>query len=114
MGRQRVGLVKAAALVAAFLLMAPRLLAGGGQPVRAGDHSGVRPQAAPAPVRSVAAPVTVSLTLAAPAEPAYVNLRGPDGQLRRFAVEGGPEAVSTRVIVLRPGDSLTIQLAAKK
>jgi hypothetical protein len=63
--------------------------------------------------------VTISVTPAAtpgtPApESATISLRGPDGQLRRFAVEGGTAELSSRVIVLRPGESLTIRLSANK
>jgi hypothetical protein len=81
----------------------------------------VTTQTQPAPVQVVRAapsPVTISLTVPAPAsassEPAYISLRGPDGQVRRFAVEGGAEAVSSRVVVLRPGESLTIRLTTNK
>jgi hypothetical protein len=117
MSRRGVLFVKGAVLLAALLLTAPQVL--GGEHVRAADQRAARPQPAPAPVtRLVATPVTIALTAVAPTqaptESAYISLRGPDGQLRRFAVEGGPDAVSSRVIVLRPGDSLTIQLAAKK
>jgi len=118
MSRRDVPFVKGAALVvAAFLLAAPQVLAG--DRAHAPRQPTVRPQPAPAPVvRQASAPVSISLTFAAPAQPAtetaYINLRSPDGQLRRFAVEGGPEAVSSRVVVLRPGESLTIQLTVRK
>src|SRR5262249_34698982 len=70
-----------------------------------------------APVnRAAVPPVTIAVSVAEPpqtaTESAYVNLRGPDGQLRRFAVEGGREALSSRVGVLRPGESVTIRLTA--
>jgi hypothetical protein len=116
MSRRSVSVVTFA-LVAALLLTAPRALAG--EHVRAG-HQTTRPQPAPVVVaRSAPAPVTISLTVPAPATPgaadgAYISLRGPDGQLRRFAVEGGAEAVSSRVVVLRPGESLTIRLTTNK
>ena len=107
----------AAALLAALLLTAPRALAG--EHVRAGRQATTQTQPAPVQVvRAAPSPVTISLTVPAPAsassEPAYISLRGPDGQVRRFAVEGGAEAVSSRVVVLRPGESLTIRLTTNK
>jgi hypothetical protein len=102
--------------VGAALVAATQALAG--EHVRAG-HA-VITQSQPAPVvaaRAAASTVTVSLAVPAqvpaPSEPAYISLRGPDGQVRRFAVEGGSEALATRVVVLRPGESVTIRLAAK-
>ena len=44
----------------------------------------------------------------------FVDLRGPDGQIRRFPVEGGPEVIEVRRLVLRPGDSVTIQIAVAR
>jgi hypothetical protein len=44
-------------------------------------------------------------------EKGFVNLRGPDGQVRRFALEGGSDSIQVRRLVLRPGESLTIQFA---
>jgi hypothetical protein len=119
MSARIVPLVKGAVLSAAFLLTAPQLLAGGAA-VRAADQAAPRsqPVAAPAlrPLWLAATAVSVSVTAATPAakEEAYVTLRGPDGQMRRFAVEGGREALPSRVVVLRPGDSVTIQLTARK
>jgi hypothetical protein len=56
----------------------------------------------------------VVTTPAEPAkEPVYVNLRGPDGQVRRFLVEGGHEAIQYRQVVVRPGTSVTVQVAAR-
>jgi hypothetical protein len=66
----------------------------------------------------VAAPVTVSVAVTPPQtakEVVYVNLRGPDGQVRRFPVEGGREAIqSPQVIVLRPGASVTVRWVVSK
>jgi hypothetical protein len=116
MSRRIVSIVTAGVLLAACGVGTPRLLAG--EHVRAGHQGTVRSQPAPVVVVRPAAPVTISLTPAAPApaggEGAYISLRGPDGQVRRFAVEGGAEAVSARVVVLRPGESLTIQLTVNK
>ena len=115
--RRSVRSAKWAALVAALLLTGPLALAG--EHARAGNQSPARSQPAPAPAVHVAAvPVTISLTAPAPTqaatETAYINLRGPDGQLRRFPVEGGAAELQSRVVVLRPGESLTIQWTAKK
>jgi len=98
---------------AALMLTAPEVFAGA---VHTSNPAPVRPQPAPAVVVRPA-PVALSITFTAPAptptETAYISLRGPDGQLRRFAVEGGADALSTRIVVLHPGESLTIRLPAK-
>jgi hypothetical protein len=70
--------------------------------------------AAPRPYRP-AASASLEVTVIGPAPapqttPVYVDIRGPDGELRRFPLEGGPEALQSRVIVVRPGESATIQL----
>jgi hypothetical protein len=56
--------------------------------------------------------VTVAITVTQPVQPAApplaVNLRGPDGQVRRFAVAEGRDVIQVRSVVLRPGESLTI------
>jgi hypothetical protein len=64
-------------------------------------------------------PVAITVAVTKPAqprpEPVYVDLRGPDGQVRRFAVEGGREVIRTQpVMVLRPGQSVTVQVAVTK
>jgi hypothetical protein len=59
----------------------------------------------------------VVVTTAAPAARplSLVDLRGPGGEVRRFAVEGGPEVIQVpSVIVLRPGQSVTIRSVARK
>jgi hypothetical protein len=43
-----------------------------------------------------------------------VSLRGPDGEVRRFPVEGGRSAIETYQVVLRPGTSITIRLLAAR
>jgi hypothetical protein len=110
--------VKGAVLLAALLVAAPQVLAGGR--VYAGRAT-PSSQPAPAPVvrtAPVVVPVTVSVVVTEPARSATeqmrVDLRGPDGQLRSFALEGGRDAIQSQpVLVLRPGQSLTIRLAAK-
>jgi hypothetical protein len=104
--------VKGAVLsAAAFLLLS--------SPVQAGKQS-TAPTWPPPPthhvtaptVQGLAAPVTVSVAVTLPQtakKVVYVNLRGPDGQVRRFPVEGGREAIqSPQVIVLRPGATVTV------
>jgi hypothetical protein len=63
-------------------------------------------------------PAAVSIVVAPPApvaeEPLSVDLRGPDGQIRRFPVEGGRAAIQTTQVVLRPGESVTIRWVAAK
>jgi hypothetical protein len=78
-----------------------------------------QPQPAPAPVvRLVPVRVAISVVATPPQpaqEPVYVNLRGPDGQVRRFPVEGGRAAIqSAPVVVLRPGQSVTIRWVAAR
>jgi hypothetical protein len=58
--------------------------------------------------------VLVTMPVRAAKESVYVDLRGPDGQVRRFPVEGGREAIRYQQVVLQPGQSLTIRWAAAK
>jgi hypothetical protein len=64
------------------------------------------------------APVVITVsTTPAPrpaADPVYVDLRGPDGQLRRFPVTGGHDAIQSPTIVLHPGQTVNIQWVAAK
>lgn len=125
MSQRGVSLVKRAALFfAAWLFLVPQALAG--EHVRAASSSPTSPQPAPAPsarvwsrpVTFAVVPVTISVAVTKPAQPAseqvYVDLRSPDGRRRTFTVEGGPSAIQTQpVLVLRPGQSVTIRLVAK-
>jgi hypothetical protein len=43
-----------------------------------------------------------------------VNLRSPDGQVRRFPVEGGLKAIEVTRVVIRPGQSVTIRWMAAR
>ena len=36
--------------------------------------------------------------------------RGPNGEVRSFPVAGGPEAIQRREVIVRPGDSATINV----
>ena len=103
--------VKGAVLsVTASLLLGLQLLAG--ESVRAAKSVITQPHLTPAPIPRVPQAVTIAIVVTFPAQPATpplaVNLRGPNGQVRRFAVEGGRNVIRTRSVVLRPGESLTI------
>jgi hypothetical protein len=69
-------------------------------------------------VWSVTIVVTATTTPAAAESAATgsadTTLSGPDGQRRRFAVEGEREELPSRVVVLQPGQSATIQVRARK
>jgi hypothetical protein len=85
-----------------------------GSSYRAGKTTTPQPQPVPAPAKVQVAPPTITIAVVAePArpekEPLVINLRGPDGQVRRFAVEGGREAIHVRSVILRPGQSVTIR-----
>jgi hypothetical protein len=69
-----------------------------------------------APAAVPVQPVQVSITVPAAVAPdtAFAAIRGPDGQLRYFPVEGGRQGLQTRVIVVRPGESVTVQLPAPR
>ncbi len=119
MSWRNVPFVKVVVLVAAiFLLRVPRVLAGDVE--HAPDaRPAARYQPAYSPVvRLVRLPVIVGVVVTMAPEPAKeplrVGLRGPDGQVRRFPVEGGRAAIQYRQIVLRPGQSLTIQWVGAK
>ena len=62
-------------------------------------------EAEPAPTQ-----VEIAMTLPTGAPPASVAIRGPDGELRTFPVEGGQAGLANRVIVVRPGQTVTIQV----
>ena len=49
-----------------------------------------------------------------PSKPFYVDLRGPNGQVQRFPVEGGRAAIQYRQVVVRPGEMLTIHWIPEK
>ena len=55
----------------------------------------------------------VTVTPAAPARttaPLTVNLRGPEGVVHSFPVVGGPDAIQRRVVIVRPGESASINV----
>jgi hypothetical protein len=103
--------------LAALLLFTPNALAG--PAVRAASRPVVPSPVPLTPVGHAAPPVgAVSVVLTVPAPPpadvVYVDIRGPDGQVRRFPLEGGRAAIQVQEVVLRPGGSVTIQWTAAK
>jgi hypothetical protein len=110
MSRRNVCTVKAALCVSAFLLLT--------SPILAGDrvHSPQRPAVSAPVVRTVAHATTYSVNVksADPSKaPTMVTLRGPDGTVRRFPLEGDVVVLSSPVVV-RPGKTLTIWWVAAK
>jgi hypothetical protein len=110
---------KAVLLAAAFLLMASQAQAG--DRVRAANQPNnyYHSQTTTTPVtRTVSLLVTVSAVTTSSSqpltEPAYVDLRGPNGEVRRFPVEGGRATIQYRQTFLRPGEMLTIHWAPAK
>jgi hypothetical protein len=70
----------------------------------------------PAPAAVVAQPAVGPLlvTVKAPvrAEPVYATLRGPDGEVQRYALEGGLESIQTRTVIVRQGETASFRFAA--
>jgi hypothetical protein len=116
MFRQRVSWLKGAALCVAVLLFTAPLQAG--DRVHSGDRLVAAAQPASPPARVVSLRTAVSVLVTLPAAPAaeafHVNLRGPDGQVRQFPVEGGRAAIQFRQVLLRPGESLAIRWTPAK
>lgn len=61
------------------------------------------------------APLQVTITLPPTAQPlappaGAVAIKGPDGTIRHFPVEGGRQTLESRVIVVRPGEHATIRV----
>ena len=111
MSRRRVPLVKRVALAVAVLLSLASQVLGGPGVYGSGRTT---PRTTPAPttiVRATSAPISIAIAVEPPrpaAEPLTDGLRGPDGQVRRFAVEGGPDAIQVRSVIVRPGQSVTL------
>jgi hypothetical protein len=53
----------------------------------------------------------LTVVVKAPPQPAplAVNLRGPDGTVRRFPLEGGREAIQSREVIVHAGESATFR-----
>jgi hypothetical protein len=105
-----------AGLLAAMLFLASPALAGDRvhAPPPPPPHSKVTKTPVVVPSRSVAVSIQVSRPAVA-SKDLTVRLRGPDGQIRRFPVEGGWASIDVaRAVVLRPGQSITIRWVAAK
>src|SRR5262249_39358593 len=117
MSWRRVPFVKGAVLaLAGFLLLGSSLLAGPGVPGRIYNNSS--PQPAPAAVAR-AAPSAVALHIVVGVHPPAAGPLprapgGPDGQVRRFPVEGGREAIQVQSVTVRAGESVTIRWTPAK
>lgn len=105
-------ITRAALAVSAFLLSTSALTAG------EHVHARVRPATQTPAAAVVFAPPATSfvVVVTTPVEPYTVTLRGSDGGVRRFPVEGGPAAIEYRSapVVLRPGQSVTLRWVAKQ
>jgi hypothetical protein len=104
-------------VAATLLLIVPSVPAG--EHVRAADQPTTGSQPAPTRIAPAAPlPQAISVVVSIPQRPAtapvYVDIRGPDGQVRRFPVEGGRAAIQYRQVILHPGEMLTIRWAPAK
>lgn len=57
-------------------------------------------------------PVRVTVSVPVSSDTAFVAIRGPGGEVRYFPVEGGRATLATRVVVVRPGEPVTIRFPA--
>jgi hypothetical protein len=118
MSWQNLSILKVGAVLAAtFLLLAPEVLAG--DRVHAGNRTAVPSRSAASPgVAAVPLLGTFAVTVATLPQPTkeavFVDIRGADGQVRRFPVEGGRAAIQYREGFLRPGQMLTIRWTPTK
>jgi hypothetical protein len=76
-------------------------------------HVAAATYAAP-PSPTTPPPVQVTLTFPTLPDTAFAAIRGPDGEVRYFPIEGGRKELGTRVIVVRPGERVHIQLPPPK
>lgn len=118
MSWQKALMVKGGAvLAAALLLTAPEALAG--DRAHAASRSTIPSQPAPSRVtHSTAVSRSFSVGVTTLSQPAtqtlFVDICGPDGQVRRFPVEGGRAAIQYHNAYLRPGEMLTIHWTPTK
>jgi hypothetical protein len=61
-------------------------------------------------VRPAPAPEPLQVVVSVPAQPprVFVDIRGPDGKMRRFPLEGGAAAIQRQEVVVRAGETATI------
>jgi len=61
------------------------------------------------PVPELATANELLVTVTRPeTKPVYVDIRGPNGEVRSFALAGGRESIQTRPIIVRAGEKLTL------
>jgi hypothetical protein len=117
MAQRRLSFGKGVRLIAALLLLTSSVLAG--DRVHSPSPPPPEPKPTPAPVVYHTQPVTITIDVEKSAQPMKdsltVRLRGPDGQVRRYPVEGGWKSIQiARPVVLRPGQTITIRWVAAK
>ena len=56
-------------------------------------------------------PFEVTVRYPVSSEPVRVALRGPNGQINRYALENGPESVQTRAVIVRQGEAASFRFA---
>jgi hypothetical protein len=113
MSRQNARIANAGVVLAAAFLMMP-LEALAGDRVHAPSRPTTSSPPAPTPiVRALPQVGVLTVGVEGVLQPAtealFVDIRGPDGQLRRFPVEGGNAAIQYRQVTLRRGEMLTIR-----
>jgi hypothetical protein len=118
MSWRNVPFVKEAVLLAtAFPFVVPQVQAGDNYHTQRQPITHPQPATPPVPyfaLRAVIPSVVVTLPVQPPSKPFYVDLRGPNGQVRRFPVEGGRAAIQYRQVTVRPGEMLTIHWIPEK
>jgi hypothetical protein len=62
--------------------------------------------------RPAAGALAVTVRYRASSEPVYVTLRGPNGEVNRYALENGPESIQTRTVIVRQGETASFTLVA--
>jgi hypothetical protein len=58
-----------------------------------------------------AGPLLVTVRYPASSEPLYVTLRGPNGEVQRYALENGVESIQTRTVIVRQGETASFRFA---
>jgi hypothetical protein len=64
----------------------------------------------PAPAVEIVYSVAPAPRPAEENRPVYVDIRGPDGTVRTLPLEGGSDGLRSRDVIVRPGESVRIQL----
>jgi hypothetical protein len=55
--------------------------------------------------------LTVTVRYPESSEPVYVTLRGPDGEVQRYALENGSESIQTKTVIVRRGEAASFRFA---